>query len=168
MLRRLIILFVGFALGVGAMLVYLWQAGAVEPASPAALARDAPLSITMGEQFLTAIARRSLGGSGGPLTAVVVKTDDGVILVEGRAEILGQQRVATARLRPVLREGRLRIEVLSTELADLPVPMEQGIEDQINMRIRSLLADVPVVFTSVSVLAERGLVVTLRVELDRL
>ncbi len=162
-------LVLGFILGVAAAVGYLWLTGseALPPGRP--LAEHPPVSVTFGEPFLTAVIRRSVASAPmmGSITDLVIQVEPGAIVVKGNVEVLGRPSVATATVRPVVRSGRLRFDVVSTNLGDLPVPVEQMLEDQINTRVRALLADLPVEVTGVSVVPERGLVITFRVDLDQ-
>ena len=65
--------------------------------------------------------------------------------------------------------GRLRIEVVETNLGSIVLPaMDQLLETQINDRVRLLLDGIPVTVTGVAIDPARGLVVTCQVDLERL
>jgi hypothetical protein len=84
-------------------------------------------------------------------------------------EVLGRATESTATLRPVLRDGHLAIDVVSTNLGNLPLPaMEQVLEKQINARLQSLLEGMAVTITGVKVDRGKGLIITGDVDLDQL
>ena len=163
---RFVLLVIGFVLGVGSALAYAWFAGASpeDTAAPTPARPDPPMSVALGEPFLTALLRTGRS----PLGDVTVKAGDGVLVVNGTVDVLGRPTAASATLRPVVRAGELHVDVVQTELADLPVPMEQALEQQMNQRIRSLLVDLPVTITGVSVVPHRGVIVTCEVDVSAL
>lgn len=161
---RTLLLLLGVVLGAVAALAYVWFSAdrSIRPAHP--LADDPPISVTLGEPFLAAMVRLTPS----QLEDAVVEAEDGVFVVKGHARVLGQPAIATVTLRPVVRNGELRIDVVRTEVGELPVPMTVSIEQQINRRIRALLADLPVTITAVTVVRDRGVTITCRVDLEAL
>lgn len=166
---RFVLFLFGIILGVGGTLAYVVLA---HPADPAAIAApvpvNAPITVTLGESFLTAVLRRSPPVAA-RATALRAELRDGEIVVHVAVDVLGTPTEGTAVLRPILRGGRLAIDVVSTNLGDLSIPaVDAMLDQQINARLASLLAGMPVTFTSVRVTPGVGLVVTCDVDLARL
>lgn len=170
---RFIILLFGIALGVAGTLAYSVFANPPETVPAAqALPADPPITVTLGESFLTALVRRGTPPTQGvsvPPTALRTEVRDDAIVVHANVDVLGKMTQGTAVLRPVLRDGKLKIEVVETNLGDLSIPaMEQVLEQQIDMRLRMLLEGLPVTITGVKLERGRGLIVTCNVDLERL
>jgi hypothetical protein len=174
-LRRLLTLLVGIVLGGGAVLLYMLLVPA-EPtarvATPVTQAPPAnpPMSVTLGEPFLTALARDALANAPElpPINDVRVESAHGELIVRGTLDVLGNPVAGSATLRPTIDAGELHIEVVRTEFGQLPVPLERVIEQQINRRLGGLFADLPVTLTGVAVEWRRGMTVTCDVALDQL
>ncbi len=171
---RFLLLVFGFALGVASTLAYATFANPsqVPPPPTAALPADPQLTVTLGEHLVTEIIRRSVLEAPGIRDAkpqLSVSLRDDAIVIDATVEVLGKPASGTATLRPKLDAGRLRIDVVETNLGTLPMPpLEQILEKQINARIASLLAGMPVTFTGARVDRTRGLTVTCRVDLSSL
>ena len=94
---------------------------------------------------------------------------DGTIVVHAAVMVAGQGTEGTVTLRPTLTGGRLGIAVVETNLGSVPLPaLDQMLETQVNARVQSLLAGLPVTITGVTVERGRGLIVTCQVDLQRL
>lgn len=175
---RFFLLLFGIVLGVSGTLAYSVLANPAEPASVSApLPTNAPITVTLGESFLTAVLRRSAispapAGAPGvavPASALRAELKDDAIVVHATVDVLGKPTEGSAILRPALREGRLVIDVVETNLGELSIPALEGVLDQqINARLASLLQGMPVTFTGVKVTRDAGLVVTCDVDLARL
>jgi uncharacterized protein YpmS len=170
---RFFILLFGIVLGVAGTLAYSVLANPPEPVPAAqALPADPPMTVTLGESFLTALVRRGTPPTTGvsvPPTALRTEVRDDAIVVHANVDVLGKMTSGTAVLRPVLRDGHLKIEVVETNLGDLSIPaMEQVLEQQIDARLKSLLDGMPVTITGVKLERGRGLIVTCNVDLDRM
>jgi len=175
---RFVVFLLGTILGVGGTLAYSVLANPAElPAATASLPANAPITVTLGESFLTAVLRRSAispapSGTPGvavPASALRAELGDGEIIVHAAVDVLGQPTESTARMRPVLRGGRLAIEVIETNLGDLSIPALEGVLDQqINARLASLMEGMPVFVTGVKVTRDAGLIVTCQVDLAQL
>ena len=175
---RIFLFLLGIVLGVGGTLAYAVLANPGEPATASApLPVNAPITVTLGESFLTAVLRRSAispapGGAPGvavPATALRAELKDGQIVVHATVDVLGKPTESTAIMRPVLRGGRLAIDVVETQLGDLPIPALEGVlDEQINARLASLMQGMPVTFTGVNVTQAAGLVITCQVDLAQL
>ena len=144
-----------------------------EPPAPRPMPTDPPITVMLGERFLEGIIRKSAikstPGVQVSKARLRVSTRPDLIDVHTAVDVLGQTTEGKAVLRPILREGRLKVEVVETNLGDVPFPaMEQVVEEQINARIGSLMAGLPVTITGVRVEPGRGVVVTGTVDLDRL
>jgi hypothetical protein len=173
--RRLLTVLVGVALGGGAVMLYMLLVPAeptarVAPSTPQAPPVHPPMSVTLGEPFLTAIARDALGNAAElpSIRDVRVESGHGELIVRGTFDVLGNPVAGSATLRPVVDAGELHIEVVRTEFGQLPVPLERVIEQQINRRLSGLFADLPVSITGVSIGWRRGMTVTCDVALDQL
>lgn len=69
----------------------------------------------------------------------------------------------------MLDAGKLRIEVVNTNLGAIKLPaLDQVIAQQINDRLASLLQDLPVTVTGVTLDPVHGLTVTCQVDLQQL
>lgn len=164
---RFLLLSLGFALGVSSTLVYATFASPSEVPVTAPLEQDPQLSLTLGEPLVAAIIERAVAEAPGlgARPKLKISLRDDAILVDVGVEVLGQQASGTATLRPKIERGRLRIDVVETNLGTLPIPpLEQVLEKQINARIASLLAGMPVTFTGARIDRTRGLTVTCRVD----
>jgi len=170
---RVLLLVLGFALGVASTLAYATFASPSQVPPPVAtLPSDPQLTVTLGERLVTEIIRRSIletPGIGEARPELSVSLRDDLIVVDATVDVLGKRASGTATLRPKLDAGRLRIDVVETNLGTLPMPpLEQVLENQINSRIASLLAGMPVTFTGARVDRTAGLTVTCRVDLKQL
>jgi uncharacterized protein YpmS len=166
---RFVLFLLGLVLGVAGTLAYAMFASA--PAAPTVarpIADDAPITVTLGKPFLDALLQRTvldLPGVGATPTDLHVEFRDGTISVFADIDVLGRSARGETVLKPVLRDGRLRVEVVETNLGAIPLPaIERVIEDRINARVRSLLAGIPVTFTGATVDHVRGVVVACRVD----
>jgi hypothetical protein len=174
-MRRLLTLLVGIVLGGGAVVLYMLLVPPTPTArvsTPSTLTPpvNPPMSVTLGEPFLTAIARDALAHAAElpPIDDVRVESGHGELIVRGTLEVLGNPVAGSATLRPVVDAGELHIEVVRTEFGQLPIPVERVIEQQINRRLSGLFADLPVTLTGVSIEWRRGMTVTCDVALDQL
>jgi uncharacterized protein YpmS len=169
---RFLLLVLGIALGVAGTLAYATFASPSQVPPTAALPADPQLTVTLGDRLVSEIVRRSVlqtPGLGGTKPALAVTLRDDLIVVDATVDVLGKRASGTATLRPKLEGGRLRIDVVETNLGTLPMPpLEQILENQINTRIAALLVGMPVTFTGVRVDRTRGLTVTCRVDLAAL
>jgi len=170
---RFILFLLGIALGVAGTLAYSIYMSPAEPVVPqAALPANPPITLTLGESFLTALVRRGTVDTPGvtvPPTALRAEVTDQSIIVHANVDVLGKQTASTATLRPVLVNGALKIEVVDTAVGEVAIPgMEQILEQQINVRLHSLLDGMPVTITGVKLVNGVGLVVTCEVDLDRI
>lgn len=175
MVVRLFLFVIGFALGVAATLGYgIFVATEPVPA-PQPVATHAPMTVSLDESFLTAIVQRNAAetvaapGVDVPRTQMRVEIVGQNIVVHAAVKVLDQPTDGTVTLRPVLDAGKLRIEVVNTNLGAIQLPgLDQVIAQQINDRLRSLLHDLPVTVTGVTVDPVRGLTVTCQVDLQQL
>ncbi len=170
---RFFLFLFGIALGVAGTLAYTMFV--LHPATTPvveALPADPPITVTLGESFLTAIVRRGALDTPSfsvPGNALRAELGDGTIIVHAAVEVVGQSTEGLVTLRPTLTAGRLGIAVVETNLGSVPLPaMDQMLETQINARVQSLLAGLPVTLTGVTVERGRGLIVTCQVDLQRL
>ncbi|MEO7093910.1 MAG: hypothetical protein ABI175_11710 [Polyangiales bacterium] len=163
----------GIVLGVAGTLAYTMFV--VHPATTPiaeALPANPPMTVTLGESFLTAVVRRGALDTQGlavPGNALRAELGDGTIIVHAAVEVVGQSTEGTITLRPTLNVGRLGIAVVETNLGSVQIPaMDHMLETQINARVQSLMAGLPVTITGVSVERGRGLILTCEVDLQRL
>lgn len=173
---RILVLLFGIALGVAGTVAY--GVFVATPAVPSAqpVITKAPMTVTLDEEFLTAIVQRAIAtraveapGVDLPRTQVEARLGPGVVIVRANVEVLGQPTQGTVTLRPVLDAGRLRFEVVETNLGAVQLPaIDQMLETQVNDRVGRLLDGLPVAVTSAGIEPGRGLVVAMRVDLDRL
>ncbi len=172
-MMRLVLFVFGVAVGIAATLAY---AVFSHPATPVPVAQplpaSAPITVTLGERFLTGVLRRGALETPGvavPRSALRTELRDDTIVVHANVEVLGRATESTATLRPVLRDGHLAIDVVSTSLGNLPMPaIGQVLEKQINARLQSLLDGMAVTITGVKVDRGKGLIITGDVDLDQL
>ena len=169
---RLLLFLFGIALGVAGTLGYaVFAHPAVEP-STQPLPANQPIAVTLGENFLTGILQRAVLDTPGvtvPRSALRAELRDDTIVVHANVEVLGKATDGRAVLHPVLRNGHLAIDVAETNLGTLELPaLEQVLDKQINARINSLLAGMPVTVTGVKVEREHGLTIVCQVDLDKL
>lgn len=170
-LRRLLTLLVGFALGVGAAVLYLVTNAQVQPRPVSAHQPHPPMSVTLGDPFLTTLTRDALAGTeiDQRLAKLTVTSEDGVLVVSGEADMAGTPILASATLRPIVRNSKLVVDVVSTDFGSFPVPpLETLVEEQVNARLTALLGTMPVTITGVSVARGRGMTVTCAVDLQQL
>jgi hypothetical protein len=172
---RLLLFLFGIALGVAGTLAYAMFANgtrqeAVTIAQP--LPPNPPISIRLGEPFLTGIVRHAAAETPGVAVAPTqLRTElrDDTIIVHANVDVLGQPTDATATLRPMVRDGQLHIDVVKTSVGTMPVPaLDQVIEKQINARVQTLLAAMPATITGVEIDHAHGLTITAAVDLDKL
>lgn len=167
---RFLVFVLGVALGVaGTLVLLLFRAPPAMPPAPttAAPSSEPQLSVMLGEQFLTEVIRRSARDMEAGVAGVQIEPDlrvelrDDSVVIHSVAEVLGQKTNATAVLQPVLRDDKLRIDVVRTDVGALPIPaMENVLERAVNARIASLFDGVPVHITGVRVDRVRGLTIT--------
>ena len=171
---RLLLFLFGIALGVAGTLAYaMFVEGTHAPVVAAQpLPPNPPISIRLGEPFLTGIIRHATAETPGVAVAPTqLRTEmrDDAIIVHANVEVLGQTTDATATLRPTLRDGQLHIDVVKTSVGTMPVPqLEQVLEKQINARVQTLLAALPATITGVEIDHAHGLTITCAVDLDKL
>ncbi len=173
---RLVLFVVGIVVGIVGTIAYgMFVATAPVPAAKPVISQ-APMTVTLDERFLTALVQRAVAdgavqapGVEVPRTQVDARVTGAGILVRANVEVLGQPTKGTITLRPVLDAGRLRFEVVETNLGAIELPaMDELLETQVNQRVGSLLDGLPVTITNVGVDPARGLVVATQVDLDRL
>jgi len=171
---RLLLFLFGIALGVAGTLAYAMFEGTHTPVVAVAqpLPPNPPISIRLGEPFLTGIVRHAAAETPGvavPPTQLRTELRDDAIIVHANVDVLGQTTDATATLHPTVRDGQLHIDVVKTSVGTMPVPqLEQMIEKQINTRVQTLLASLPATITGVEIDHAHGLTVTADVDLDKL
>ena len=175
MVVRLILLVIGFVLGVAATLGYGMFVATDPVPAPRPVATHAPMTVSLDESFLTAIVQRNAAdtvappGVDVPRTQVRAEIVGQNIVVHAAVKVLDQPTDGTVTLRPVLEAGKLRIDVVSTNLGAIKLPaLDQVIAQQINDRLRSLMQDLPVTVTGVTLDPVRGLTITCQVDLQRL
>lgn len=173
---RVVLLVIGFLLGVGATLGYGMFVATHHVPAPQPIAQRAPMTVTLDESFLTALMQRaaiaetvSAPGVAVPRTQVRAELHDDLIVMHAAVEVLGQSTEGTVSMRPVLSNGKLKIDVVETNLGAISLPaMDDVLARQINDRLGSLLQDMPVTVTGVRVEPYRGLTVTCQVDLEQL
>ena len=171
---RFVLFLLGLVVGVAGTLAYAMFFNAETSATATRpVLGEAPITVTLGERFLTGVVQRAVNDTATPRGVDVpaanlrVTMRDDVLELHANIEVLGKPASGTAVLRPLLRDGRLEIEVVETNLGSMPLaPIEQLLEDQINQRIASLLEGMPVTVTGVRVDRMRGLILTCDVALD--
>ncbi|HUS29854.1 MAG TPA: hypothetical protein VMZ53_15220 [Kofleriaceae bacterium] len=175
---RFVILVVGIVLGIAGTVAY----GMFAATDPVPVARPvpthAPMTVTLDESFLTALMQRSLSGSGSNAvpgvdvekTRVRAELRGDQIIVHASVEVLGAPTEGTVAMRPVLRDGRIVLDVVETNLGSIALPaMDQLLDKQINDRIHSLLDGMPVTITALGIdPVLRSLVLSCQVDLERL
>lgn len=169
---RFLIFLLGLALGIAATLAVVVFSPARTVSPPRPLPEDAPISVTFGDRFLTSLVRHAdLPAPPGVTierSELRVRLRDHDLVVLAGLTVLGSPVQATVTLRPVLRDDRLAIEVVATDLGTMPLPIERVLEDQINGRLAWLLDGIPVTVTGVAVERGRGLTVTCEVDVEQL
>ncbi|MBZ0230860.1 MAG: hypothetical protein K8M05_00790 [Deltaproteobacteria bacterium] len=173
---RFFLLLFGIVLGIAGTLAYAMFAATPPVPAPRPIIAEASMTVALDERFLTALVQRAVAdgavqapGVDVPRTQVQASLGDGVIIVRASVEVLGRPTEGTVTLRPVLRDGGLRFEVVKTNLGAIQMPaMDRVLEAQLDDRVRSLLDGLPVTVTSVRVEPQRGLIVTTQVDLTRL
>lgn len=168
---RFVLFLLGLALGIAGTLAYTVFAAPTPPPMSEPLPADPQITVMLGERFLTEVIRRAAVETPGVKVSPDLRVElrDDTMIVHAKVDVLGQPTEGTAVLRPVLRQERLRMDVVETNLGALPMPaMEQVLERAIDARMQSLLAGVPVAVTGVTVDRAHGLTVTCRVNVDRL
>jgi uncharacterized protein YpmS len=174
---RFVILVVGIVLGVVGTVAY----GMFAATAPVPVARPvpthAPVTLTLDENFLTALMQRAVAdgaastvpGVAVPKTQVRAELRGDLIVVHASVEVLGAPTEGTVSMRPMLRNGRLALDVVETNLGSIALPaMDEVLDKQINARMQSLLDGMPVTVTGIGVEPGRGLAVTCQVDLERL
>lgn len=172
---RFVAFLVGLVLGIAGTLAYAMfeTSSSVSAVSPAPVLPSNPqITVTLGDDFLTAIVRRAAlqtPGVADARTNIVTELRDQTIVVHVNIDVLGRTAEGSATLRPMVRDGRLRIEVVDTSLGTTSLPAIEGVlEREVNQRIGSLLSGMPVTITGVAVDPSRGLTITCSVDLARL
>lgn len=173
---RFLLLLIGIVLGVAGTILYGMFVATPPVPAPRPVIADAPMTVTLDERFLTALVQRAVAegavqapGVDVPRAQVDARLGDGVVIVRANVEVLGQSTKGTMTLRPRLDAGRLRFEVMETNLGAIELPaIDQLLETQVNARVGSLLDGLPVTVTSAGIDPARGLVVTTHIDLDRL
>jgi len=175
---RLLLFLFGIALGVAGTLAYaMFAEGSRAPVVAVAqpLPPNPPISIRLGEPFLTGIVRHAAAETPGVSVPpgqpgqLRVELRDDAIIVHANVAVLGQATDATATLHPLVRDGQLHIDVVKTSVGTMPVPaLEQMLEKQINSRVQTLLASLPATITGVEIDHAHGLTITCDVDLDKL
>jgi len=168
---KFVVFLLGLVLGIAGTLAYATFAGSSRLPAPAVLEHDPQLSVTLGEPLVTELIKRSVedAAGAGARPDLRVRLQDDAILLDADLDVLGRRGHGTATLWPAIKDGKLRIEVAKASLGDLAMPaLEQVLEKQINRRIRSLLAGMPVTFTGARVIAGTGFVITCRVDVASL
>ena len=159
---------VGAAGAIAYSLFYRPAPRAVAVVAPAPLPSEPALSVTLGPRVIDEVVRVAARDASTAAPAHDVRTEvrNGVIVVEGELELLGQPSHASAVLRPVLEGGQLRVDVVESSVGAMPVPMlEHVLEQQLDSRVRSLMDGVPITLTGVHVDPAHG--VTLTADVDR-
>jgi hypothetical protein len=137
----------------------------------------APVTLTLDESFLTALMQRALADGAGsgmpgvavPKTQVRAELKGDLIIVHASVEVLGAPTEGTVSMRPVLRNGRVALDVVESGLGSIALPaMDQVLDKQINARLQSLLDGIPGTVTGIGVEPGRGLSVTGQVDLEQL
>lgn len=173
---RFVLFLLGLVLGVAATLgyvVFIESDGQRHAQTRDALEPDAPVTIILGEPFLNGLVRHivvdSAAGDAMDPSAVAVHLRDGTIVLAADVDVLGQRTRGTARLRPMIENGELRLDVIDTFLGRLPLPpMDRAIEQQLNARLHSMFEDMPVRVTGARVDQTRGLILTCEIDLARI
>lgn len=174
---RFVTFVLGLVLGVLGTVAYgMFVATGPGPA-PMPVATHAPVTVTLDESFLTALMQRAMAapaantvpGVDVPKTNVRAELRGDLIVVHASVNVLGAPTEGTVSMRPVLRSGKLAIDVVETNLGSIALPaLDQVLDQQINARLQSLLDGMPVTVTGVGVEPGRGLSVTGQVNLDQL
>lgn len=178
---RFVIFVLGVVVGVVGFFAYgVFVAPSPAPTHPIAVAppvplpSHAPLTVTLDETVLTALMQRAIAnapaanmpGIDVPKTQVRVELAGDRIVVHASVEVLGAPTEGTVTLRPVVRAGRLAIDVVETNLGAIALPaMDDVLASQINARLQPLFDGLPVTVSGVAVEA-KGLVVTCQLNLD--
>ena len=169
---RFLILVFGIALGIASTLAYAAFANPSHVPAATPLESEPQLSITLGQPLVAEIVQRAIAEAPGlgakPTIQVSLKND--AIAVDASIEVLGRRGSGTARLRPTIENGKLRVAIASTSLGTLELPVASLLESQINSRIAAIhptLSGMPVTLTGVRI-DPRGLTVTGRVDLAAL
>lgn len=169
---RFLVFLLGLALGIAATLAVVVFAPARPVSPPRPLPQDAPISVTFGDRFLTSLVRNadlpSPPGVTIERTQLRVQLRDDDLVVHAGITVLGNPVQATVVLRPALRGDHLAIEVVSTDLGTMPLPIERVLEEQINRRLAWLLDGIPVTITGVAVERGHGLTITCEVDVEQL
>jgi hypothetical protein len=175
---RFVILVFGIVLGVLGTVAYgMFVATGPGPA-PMPVATHAPVTVTLDESFLTALMQRAIAdapaassvpGVDVPKTAVRAELRGDLIVAHASVSVLGAPTEGTVSMRPVLRGGKLAIDVVETNLGSIALPaLDQVLDQQINARLKSLLDGMPVTVTGVGIEPGRGLQVIGQVDLEQL
>jgi hypothetical protein len=141
---RILLLLVGIVLGVAGTLAYGMFVASPPPPRPQAVIERAPVTVTLDERFLTALVQRAVAdgavqapGVDVKRTQVDARLGNGVIIVRANVEVIGQPTRGTVTLRPVLHGGRLRFEVIETNLGQIELPAIEQILARCSMAYRS-------------------------------
>jgi uncharacterized protein YpmS len=161
---RFVLFLFGIAIGVAGTLAYaMFLAPQSQPAVALPLPTNPPVTLTLGQSFLTELVRHASH------TDLRTELKEDAIVVHANMEVLGQATDGTAELRPVLRDGQLQIDVVGTNVGAIPVPqLQDTVAKQINARVHSLLEGMPVTITGVHVDREHGMTITCDVDVTQL
>lgn len=174
---RAVLFVLGIVVGVIGMVGYGVFEGSGSVPAPQPLPAHAPLTVTLDANVLTALVQRAIAdapvanmpGVAVPKTQVRADLHGDLIVVHASVEVLGAPTEGTVTLRPVLRAGRLAIDVVETNLGSIALPaMDDVLARQINARLQPLFDGLPVTVSGVGVEAGRGLVLTCQVDLQQL
>jgi len=163
---RLVTFILGLLLGAaGAVAYMMFGMPARQPVVTAPLPKDPALTIVFGPGVVDQVIQRGAREAAAEASAHDVRTElrNGVIVVDGEVELLGQTSHASVELRPVLRAGQLRVDVAQPSVGALPVPvpaLEQILERELDTRIHAMLDGMPVTLSGVQVDPVRGVTVT--------
>lgn len=161
---RFVLFLFGIAIGVAGTLAYaMFLAPTAQPPVALPLPANPPVTLTLGQNFLTALVRHASHSD------LRTELKDDAIIVHANMQVLGQSTDGTAELHPVLRDGQLQIDVVGTNVGAVPMPqLQDTVAKQINGRVQSLLEGMPVTITGVHVDRDKGLTITCDVDVDQL
>src|SRR5688572_22724310 len=127
---RFVVFLLGLILGVAGAIAYM-MFFTTEPSATASqpVLGEAPITVSLGERFLTGVVQRAgkVADANAPqgveLSAAKLRVEPraGVLALHASVQVLGKETTGTALLRPVLKDGKLVIEVVETNLGSLPL-----------------------------------------------